>query len=121
MDAPEASALREGLEAATLLLSPFAPHLAEECWSLLGREGLVACERWPEADPSMLESREVTVVVQVNGKLRGRINVPPGAGEEAVLEAARADEKVAPHLSGSIARTVYVPDKLLNVVVRGGA
>ncbi len=116
-----AGALREGLEAATLLLSPFAPHLAEECWAMLGRGTLAACERWPEADPALLESREVTVVVQVNGRLRGRISVPAGAAEGEVLEAARADEKVAPHLRGGIARTVYVPDKLLNVVVREGA
>ncbi len=120
MSAPEASALREGLEAATLLLSPFAPHLAEECWAILGRKSLAALERWPEADAALLERAEVTVVVQVNGKLRGRISVPSGAAEREVLEAARADEKVAPHLSGGIARTVYVPDKLLNVVVGKG-
>jgi leucyl-tRNA synthetase len=113
-----AAALREGLEAACLLLAPFAPHLAEECWSILGRTTLVAREAWPVADPAMLEAREVTLVVQVNGKLRGRIELPAGADEATALAAARGDEKVAPWLGGTIARTVFVPDKLLNIVVR---
>jgi leucyl-tRNA synthetase len=119
MDAESLSALREALEAATLLLAPFAPHLAEECWSILGRKTLVAQERWPDLLSALMETQEVTVVVQVNGRLRGRVTVAAGSVEEDVLAAAKAEGRVAPHLAGEIARTIYVPDKLLNVVVRG--
>jgi leucyl-tRNA synthetase len=115
-----AASVREALEAAILLLSPYAPHLAEECWRILGRRGLVALEVWPRTEPALLSTDEVTIVVQVNGKLRGRVSVSAGAGEEEVLRAAQADERVAPHLAGGVARTIFVPDKLLNVVVRGG-
>ncbi len=114
-----AAPLREALEAAVILLTPFTPHLAEECWSILGRKGLVSLETWPEPDPALLETEEVTIVVQVNGKLRGRVAVASGAAEVDVMEAARADGRIAPHLAGEVTRTVYVPDKLLNVVVRG--
>jgi leucyl-tRNA synthetase len=115
-----ACALREALEAGSLLLAPFAPHLAEECWSLLGRKGLAALEAWPEADRSLLRSEEVTIVVQVNGKLRGRVSVGAGSKESEVVRVVTADPQLAAHLSGGIVKTVYVPDKLLNVVVRGG-
>jgi len=116
-----APCVREAIEALVLLLSPFAPHLAEECWSMLGRTTLAAREAWPEADPALLAADAVTIVVQVNGKVRGRLTVAAGASEAEVLEAARKDEKVSAHLRGDVARTVYVADKLLNVVVRGGA
>ena len=120
VDAALAPAVREALEAGSLLLSPFAPHLAEECWSMLGRSTLAAREAWPEPDTALVETEEVTIVVQVNGKVRGRLSVAAGASESEVLEAARADEKVKAHLGAGVSRTVYVPDKLLNVVVQGG-
>jgi leucyl-tRNA synthetase len=113
-------ALREALEGMCLVLAPFAPHLAEECWSILGRETLLATEAWPDADPALLRSREVEIVVQVNGKLRGKVMVPPGAGEDAVLRALESDPKLAPITAAGVVRKVFVPDKLLNLVVRGG-
>ncbi|MBI3450453.1 MAG: class I tRNA ligase family protein, partial [Acidobacteria bacterium] len=111
-------ALREAIEALVLLLAPFAPHLAEECWSLLGETSLVALEAWPAADAELRRASEVEVAVQVNGKLRGRVSVAASAGETEVVRAAKADPKLASHLAGSVVRTVYVPGKLLNVVVR---
>jgi leucyl-tRNA synthetase len=120
LDGHERAALREALEGACLLLSPFAPHLAEECWSLLGRNTLAAQELWPSADESLMKTDEVTVVVQVNGKLRGKVSVGAGAVEETVLTAAKSDPHISTYLAGGIVKTIYVPGRLLNLVVRGG-
>jgi leucyl-tRNA synthetase len=113
--------LGESLEILAVCLAPFAPHLASEAWELLGRKDLLATHKWPEADPAMLATATVTVVVQVNGKVRGRVEVPQGADEGSVLDAVRSDARlrgtVFPDGGGRIARTVYVPDKLLNVVI----
>ncbi len=112
------NALREALESAALLLAPFAPHMAEEMWERLGHKTLAAVEKWPRADAALLAEEVVTVVVQVNGRLRGRLLLQPGAAEEAALEAARADETIRRHLDGrSVRKVVYVPDRLLNLVV----
>jgi leucyl-tRNA synthetase len=114
----EAEALREALEASALLLAPFAPHVAEEMWEKLGRRTLLAVETWPAADPDLLVEEEVTIVVQVNGRLRGRVVLPRGAAEEAALGAARADDSVRRHLDGhALRKVIYLPDKLLNLVV----
>jgi leucyl-tRNA synthetase len=114
----ERTAVREALESATLLLSPFAPHVAEELWHRLGRRTLVARESWPQPDEALLIEDEVLVVVQVNGRLRGRLLLSRGADESAALAAARADESIRRHLDGkSIRKSVYVPDRLLNLVV----
>ena len=110
--------LREAFEALAKVLAPFAPHFSEELWSQLGGEGLVCLGRWPEADPTLLVRDEVTLVVQVNGKLRGRIQVPRGCSEEEALDLARQEEKVAANLQGkTLARVIHVPDRLLNLVV----
>ncbi len=78
----------------------------------------MSTERWPRVDPALLVTDQVTVVVQVNGRLRGRLSLPHGVSEGAALEAARADEGIRRHLDGrSLRRVVYVPDKLLNLVV----
>jgi len=114
----EAEALREALEASALLLAPFAPHVAEEMWEKLGRRTLLAVETWPAAAPALLVEDEVTVVVQVNGRLRGRLVLSRGSSQEAALSAARADDSVRRHLDGhALRKVVYVPDKLLNLVV----
>ena len=114
----EASALREAVLTLLALLAPFAPHTCEELWSRLGGEGLLANGRWPEADQALLAEETSLVVVQVNGKLRGRVSVRRGAGQDEVLEAARADPKVATALGGAeLRKVVFVPDRLLNLVV----
>jgi leucyl-tRNA synthetase len=112
-------AIREAFEALARLLCPFAPHFAEEIWSRLGGEGFVSASRWPDADDALLHEDTVTLVVQVNGKLRARIDLPRGADREAAEAAARQEDKVMTFLEGKeILRVVHVPDRLLNLVVR---
>jgi leucyl-tRNA synthetase len=105
-------------EAFLKLLSPFAPHLAEELWERLGHTTQVALSDWPAADARWLVDETVTLVVQVNGKRRGELAVPKDADEEAVRAAALADENVRKHLQGKQPRKVIVvPGRLVNVVV----
>jgi leucyl-tRNA synthetase len=118
-DAPTLHALRECFDALARLLAPFAPHFAEELWARLGGEGFVARARWPQADPALLVEEQVTVVVQVNGKLRGRLTLDRNADEAGAIEAARADPNVATHVEGkTLRRAIWVPGRLLNLVVK---
>ena len=110
---------REAAEKFTLCLAPFAPHLGEELWSMLGHEDGVAWEPWPEYDPATLACDTVEIAVQVLGRLRGRAKIPAGADAAAAEAAAKADPAVAKHLEGkTVVKTVYVPGRLLNFVVR---
>jgi leucyl-tRNA synthetase len=105
-------------EPLALLLSPLAPHMAEELWSRMGHPGSLAYEPWPVYDDALLRTETVPVAVQVNGKVRGTIHVDPTAPEDAVLAAARADENVSRHLDGkTLRRAVYVPGRIVNFVV----
>ena len=118
-DSPQGRAVRrEGLRTAILLLAPVVPHVAHALWPALGGEGPVVDARWPEPDEAALERDTVTLVVQVNGKLRGRVVVPAGTERAEAEAAARGDPNVARHLEGKTVRqVVLVPDRLLNVVV----
>jgi leucyl-tRNA synthetase len=99
------------------LASPMVPHVAEEAWATLGREGLIADASWPEADPTLLVDDEVTIAVQVNGKLRDTLTAPKGAPREALEEMALASEKIVSFLAGKPPRKVIVvPDRLVNLV-----
>jgi len=112
-------AARHPYESLLQLLHPFAPHMTEEMWSLLGHRDFILLSRWPEADPKLMAEDVVTIVVQVNGKLRGQIEVANPPEESVVLEAVRANERVQQWLQGKqIVKTIYVPGKLVNVVVR---
>ena len=112
------AALRFATATAASLIFPFAPHLGAEVWERL-EGGRVWEEPWPEADPALLASDTVTLVVQVNGKLRDRIEVAADASEEELLAAARESEKVAGHLDGKeVVKEIVVPGKLVNLVVR---
>ena len=120
-DAPHRGAvLQHGLDDFVRLMSPVAPHLAEQLWSQLGRPGLCMQAAWPEADPAFLEADEVTVVVQVNGKVRGRVSVPAAATEEARRAAALACPEAQAHLAGKEIVKVVVPPggKLVSIVVK---
>jgi leucyl-tRNA synthetase len=111
--------LREAAETIVLLLAPFCPHIAEELWSQLGHRESVFARPWPAPDPAALVKQAVTVVVQVDGKVRGRVVVDMNAGETRVQEQALADEKVRPWLKGrQVERVVVVPNRLVNVVTR---
>lgn len=100
------------------LLAPFAPHVAEELWSRLGGTGSILRAAWPVHDPKLLEKSEVKLVFQINGKFRGDQLVPVGTNEADAVAAARSHPKVAPHLEGkALSRVIYVPGKILNLVV----
>ncbi|MCS7083010.1 MAG: leucine--tRNA ligase [Bacteroidota bacterium] len=101
-----------------LLISPYAPHIAEELWERLGHDRTLAYEPWPEYDPEFLVREEAVVVVQVNGRVRASVRVPAGSSQESVLEQALREPNVQRHTDGkSIRRVVFVPDRLLNLVV----
>jgi leucyl-tRNA synthetase len=108
---------RFAAETAVSLVQPYAPHVAEELWSRLGHERLWEAP-WPVADPALLERDTVEVVLQVNGKLRDRLQVPASISEEELVALARESERVRAHLNGGEPRkTIVVPGKLVNFVV----
>jgi len=109
--------LREAVETVLLLLGPFCPHVTEELWSQLGHATSLFKQPWPSADAEALRRNEVTVVVQVDGKVRGRLTVDVDAAEERVRQLALGDEKVRPWVaSRRVAKVVVVPNRLVNIV-----
>jgi leucyl-tRNA synthetase len=114
----EARVSRETALAFIQVLAPFAPHFAEEVWARLGAPGLASAAPWPKFDPAKVSAAEVRLVFQVNGKHRGDQLVPVGLSQDQAAALARAHEKVAPFLEGkAIAKVVYVPGRILNLVV----
>jgi leucyl-tRNA synthetase len=110
-------ALRHAARTAVSLLFPFAPHVSSELWEALGGDMLYR-EPWPAADPAFLERETVTVVIQVNGKLRDRLEVPPGAAEDELVALARGLPRVAQAIDGRpVVREVVIPDRLVNLVL----
>lgn len=111
-------ALREAIEMLLLILSPFTPHIAEELWHRLGhRESLVRLS-WPSYKPELAKEEEITLVVQVNGKVRSRILIVPSLSEEEVKQLALEDERIRTYTAGKkIRKIVVVPQKLVNIVV----
>ncbi|HEV2751385.1 MAG TPA: class I tRNA ligase family protein, partial [Gemmatimonadales bacterium] len=109
---------RDAVEPLLIMLAPYAPHLAEELWSVLGHRQSIFNERWPQHDERLAAAGEVEVVVQVNGKVRGRVNVNRGATEVEVVARAMQDESVKKFVDGKpVRKTIYVPDRVLNLVV----
>ncbi|MBI2837806.1 MAG: leucine--tRNA ligase [Acidobacteria bacterium] len=118
-EANGASALCECAEKLILLASPFTPHLAEEWWELTGHSRCVALSEWPAFDDELAKEDVVEVVVQVNGRVRGRVLCPHGSTETDTFSLSEADPKIAAALAGkTVVKRVYVPNKLLNIVVR---
>lgn len=109
---------KQALKMATQALSPFAPHIAEECWEILGGSDSLINVPFPKADPKYLEEESIPYVIQVNGKFRGKWDLPKGQGKEELLKRVKGDEKVAKYLTGEIVKVIYVPDKLLNIVIK---
>jgi len=108
---------REVWETFLVLLSPFAPHISEELWSRLAKSDLVCAQPWPTYDPAQAREEQVEIAVQVNGKIRSRINVPADASRESVEQQALADDKVRGWLEGkTVRKVIVVPGRLVNIV-----
>ncbi len=114
-----ASVLREAVEALVLLVSPFTPHLAEELWEALGHTDGVVAAGWPAWDEDAAREESIEIPVQINGKVRGRVVVAAGAGDQEIEAAALTSPQVAPHLAGKqVAKVIVARGKLVSVVVR---
>src|SRR5215471_19215018 len=112
-------AMQEVLEKLALMLAPFAPYVSQEIWDETGKTGPVFRQPWPAFDPELAKHEEAEIVVQVNGKLRGRIYAPFGTSKDELESRAIADEKVKPFVEGKqVVKIVAVPDKLVNIVVK---
>lgn len=110
---------RKVLEPLVLLLSPLAPHIAEELWGLLGYKKTLAYESWPVAEERWLREDTVEIPISIQGKLRGRVLVPAGSDAKALEAAARADERIAAQLDGkTVVKVIAVPGKMVNFVVK---
>jgi leucyl-tRNA synthetase len=112
--------LREAVETTVLLLGPVSPHITEELWAALGHRESLFTRSWPVADPLALARDEVEIVVQVDGRVRGRLTAAVGAQEAEIRAMALSDGKVLPWLDGrQVAKVVVVPGRLVNIVTRG--
>jgi len=110
--------MRNAVEPLLVMLAPYAPHVAEELWATLGHERSIFTAPWPAYDAGLAAAGDVEIVVQVNGKVRGRLTVSRGASEAQVVALALKDESVRKFLNGQpVRKTVYVQDRLLNFVV----
>ena len=110
--------VREALEAVVLLLSPMVPHICHKLWELLGHATAPVYASWPDVDESALQQEMVEIVVQVNGKLRGRISVASDADSDSISQLALADENVQRFVSDkTVRKTIVVPGRLVNIVV----
>jgi leucyl-tRNA synthetase len=111
---------RAAMEPFVLLLAPFAPHIAEELWNILGHKDSLAYAPWPGYDEAKLVESEIEIPVQINGKVRAKLRIPPDASKEAIQAKAESDPQVQSHLAGKpIVKVVVVPGKMVNFVVKG--
>ncbi|BAT71910.1 leucyl-tRNA synthetase [Thermosulfidibacter takaii ABI70S6] len=118
-DDNERVALRDCFEKMALVISPFVPHFADEVWELLGNEGFTLEQKWPEYKDEWTKESEITLIVQVNGKVRAKINVPAGLPKEELEKIALSNDRVQKWIEGkNIVKVVVVPNKLVNIVVR---
>ena len=110
--------IQEAIEAVILLIAPFAPHLAEEAWQLFGKENSIFQEDWPKYDPEAIKKDTISLVVQINGKVRSKVDIPADAKEEKIKEVVLADDRVQKWLQDkSIKKFIIVPGKIVNIVV----
>jgi leucyl-tRNA synthetase len=110
-------AFNQAVEGLLLMMAPATPHIAEELWSRLGKPYSIHLQDWPEFDPQLAKEDEITLVLQVNGKVRDRIQVPADIDEEAAKQAALSNETIQGYLEGEPSKVIYVPGRLVNVVI----
>jgi leucyl-tRNA synthetase len=113
----ERSVHRAEIEPLVQLVSPFAPHIAEDLWERLGHDRSVFDSGWPAFDASLAAEELITIAVQVSGKTRGTIQLAPGAGEKEALDAALADAAISKFVGGPPKKVIFVPGRLLSIVV----
>ncbi|MFH1146389.1 MAG: leucine--tRNA ligase [Pseudomonadota bacterium] len=117
-DAKVAASVRTGIKTSVILLSPFVPHLAEELWSMMGCKNLISSEKWPSYDEKLAQAQVVELVIQVNGKVRSRIEIPAGTNEEELRESAFKDPRIQEWTRGKeVRKVIVVGNKLVNIVV----
>jgi leucyl-tRNA synthetase len=110
--------LDEAWKAVVCLMAPITPHICESLWEMLGESGSVVNTAWPEVDESARVREQITLVVQINGKLRARIELAPGCDEEQAMAVAMAEPNVTRHMEDkSVRKVIHIPDRLLNIVV----
>jgi leucyl-tRNA synthetase len=115
----QSPAPREGVRALVLLLAPFAPHIGEELWQRLGNAASLTYEPWPVFDEGLCRDEIVEIAVQVNGKVRGRIQIAPDAAEADAISAAQTEPSVKAFLAGkTVHKHLYVPGKIVNLLIR---
>ncbi|HPU63558.1 MAG TPA: class I tRNA ligase family protein, partial [Mobilitalea sp.] len=107
---------RDTLETAIILLAPFAPHVSEELWAQMGHDTSVFKNTWPTYDEEMLKDSEIEIAVQINGKTRGTVMIPADASKETAIN--KAKEVLAGKISGTIIKEIYVPGKIVNIVIK---
>jgi leucyl-tRNA synthetase len=111
--------IRSAAKTILLLLAPFAPFITDELWEMIGYENSIHEMSWPDYKESALEKEEITIVIQVNGKVREKISVDSDISEEEVKEKVLEEEKIQSYLEGNeLIKTIYVPGKLVNLVVK---
>ena len=109
---------REIIEKSVVMLSPIIPHVCHELWEALGKKNPIHNENWPTYDADQLEGNEITIAIQINGKLRGKILVDISSSEETIIEESKKIENVKKYLvKENIKKTIYVPKKLVNFVI----
>jgi leucyl-tRNA synthetase len=110
---------KSAMETLVLLLSPLAPHIGEELWRLLGHDGTLAYVPWPQFDEALTIDDTIEVPVQVNGKVRSKVSIAADASQDDMLNAAKADPKIAEAITGKqIVKSIVVPGRLVNLVVK---
>lgn len=111
--------IKEAIKAVVVILAPFAPHLGEELWLMIGKEASVFDIGWPDYDKSAIQLDEVEIIVQVNGKVRNKINAPVGIDQDAMKNLALNDEKIKEFIEGkNVVKVIAIPSKLVNIVVK---
>jgi leucyl-tRNA synthetase len=119
-DAWRTASFHQALEVLLLLLAPAAPHMADELWHITGHPGSVHSQTWPVWDEALVRAETIQLPVQVNGKLRGVVEVSSQAGLEEVQQAALSQERIQQHLDGQkIVKLIFVSSKVLNIVTKG--
>jgi leucyl-tRNA synthetase len=111
--------VRNSVEYLLMMLSPFVPHIADELWGVLDKPGELFNIEWPGYDEKWVEESDVTIAIQISGKLRGTINMLAGSSQLEVEKAAMSDEKILKHLEGmKTVKVIYVKDKILNIIAK---